>query len=108
MFLLFLCSIAFAEDLWAVAPVEGVRWPDVTTVSVTLTEADRVEVLVRDGEKVRVRKGTDFGWVAASALTNVEPVKPTVEGAEGDEIPEFTIPGAEEAVPPPAPSAPTP
>jgi len=68
MFLLLLCSFAFAEDLWAVAPVEGVRWPDVTTVSVSLEEADRVEVLVRDGEKVRVRKGTNFGWVAASAL----------------------------------------
>ncbi|MDP2309437.1 MAG: hypothetical protein Q8P18_25675 [Pseudomonadota bacterium] len=103
MFLLLLCSHAFAEDLWALAPVEGVRWPDVTTVSVTLTEADRIEVLVRDGEKVRVRKGTDFGWVAASALTDVEPVKPAVEGGD-DEMPSFTIPGAEEA--PPAPEAP--
>ncbi|MES2644516.1 MAG: hypothetical protein V4850_33825 [Myxococcota bacterium] len=99
MFLLLLCSFAFAEDLWAVAPVDGMRWPDMTTVSVSLEEADRVEVLVRDGEKVRVRKGTNFGWVAASALTNVEPIAPPVEGAEGDELPDFTIPGAEETTP---------
>lgn len=92
-----LVSFAFAEDLWAVAPTTGVRWLDATTVSVNLSEADRVEVLVRDGDKVRIRKGTDFGWVAASALTNVEPVAPTVEGAEGGELPMFTIPGAEES-----------
>lgn len=94
LFVLF--SLAFAEDLWAVAPAEGVRWPDVTTVSVTLAEGDKVEVLVRDGDKVRVRKGTDFGWVAATALTNVEPTVPTLPGAEGGELPTFTIPGAEE------------
>ena len=32
-------------------------------------EGDKVEVLMRDDEKVRVRKGTDFGWVAAASLT---------------------------------------
>ncbi|MFN7145230.1 MAG: hypothetical protein ACK4YP_15760 [Myxococcota bacterium] len=100
MFLLLL-SLAAAEDLWAAAPVEGVRWPDVTTVSVTLAEGDKVEVLVRDGDKVRVRKLTDFGWVPASALTNVEPVAPTPIG-EGGELPPFTIPGAEETSAPPA------
>ncbi len=101
MFLLVLCSLAFAEDLWAVAPTEGVRWPDVTAVSVSLVEGDRVEVLVRDGEKVRVRKGTNFGWVPATALTNVEPVTPAIDGAEGGELPTFTLPGAEETAPTP-------
>jgi hypothetical protein len=104
--LVFLISLAFAEDLWAVSNVEGVRWPDVTTVSVTLLEGDKVEVLLRDGDRVRIRKGTDFGWVAATALTNVEPVIPTftLPGGEGGELPTFTIPGAEEkpAAPPAA------
>jgi hypothetical protein len=99
MFLLLVSTLAFAEDLWATAPTEGVRWPDVATVSVTLVEGDKVEVLMRDDEKVRVRKGTDFGWVAAASLTNVEPVKPLVEGEEGGALPSFTLPGAEETAP---------
>lgn len=92
-----LFSLAFAEDLWALAPTTGTRWMDVADVSVELAAGDRVEVLVRDGDKVRVRKSTSFGWVAASALTNVEP--PKVEGTlggEGGGFPTFTIPGAEE------------
>ncbi len=87
--LLLLAAFAFAEDLWAVAPAEGVRWPDVTAVSLRLAEGDKVEVLVRDGEKVRVRKGTDFGWVAATALTNVEPAAPAGLGLEG--FPDFKL-----------------
>lgn len=101
MFLLVLCSLAFAEDLWAVGPTEGVRWPDVTTVSLTLAEGDRVELLVRDGAKVRVRKGTDFGWVAASAVTTVEPAAPVFDDAADGEFPTFTLPGAEETTPTP-------
>lgn len=98
--LLFLFSLAFAEDLWAASSTEGVRWPDVTTVSVTLVEGDKVEVLARDGDKVRVRKGTDFGWVAAATLTNVEPLLPPPTG-DGGPFPSFTIPGAEETTSPP-------
>ena len=99
MFLVLLSTLALAEDLWATAPTDGVRWPDVATVSITLAEGDRVEVLVRDGENVRVRKGTDFGWVAASSLTNVEPVNPVLDGFEGGALPSFTLPGAEETAP---------
>ena len=91
-----LFSLAFAEDLWAVAPTTGTRWMDVADVSVELAAGDRVEVLVRDGDKVRVRKSTSFGWVAASALTNVEPPKADSGFGEGAGFPTFTIPGAEE------------
>ena len=69
-------SLCFAENLWATAPTTGTRWPDVTATSLTLAKDDEVEVLVKDADKVRVRKGTDFGWVAASALTNVAPPEP--------------------------------
>jgi hypothetical protein len=95
---LLLFSLALAEDLWAVAPAEGVRWPDVPTVSVKLTAGDEVEVMVRDGDKVRVRKGNDFGWVAATALTDVAP--PKVEDAgppgAGEPFPTVDLPGGEE------------
>lgn len=94
---LLLLSLLHAEDLWATGAVEGVRWPDVTAVSVTLAQGDRVEVLAREGDKVRVRKGTDFGWVPAASLTEVEP--PKVEGLPGGlptDFPGFQIPGGTE------------
>jgi len=94
--LFLLLSVAFAEDLWVTAPVEGVRWPDVTTVSVTLAEGDKVEVLVRDGDKARVRKGTDFGWIPAADLTDVAPATPAGVPGEAGEFPTITLPGAEE------------
>lgn len=74
---------AHAETLYAAEAVEAVRWPDVTAVSLRLAPGDEVEVLVRDGGKVRVRRGTDFGWVAESALRPEPPAvePPPVEGA---------------------------
>jgi hypothetical protein len=74
--LLLLASLCLAENLWATAPATGTRWPDVAVTTVTLAAGDEVEVLVKDGDTVRVRKGTDFGWVPASALTSAAPVKP--------------------------------
>lgn len=72
--LTFAPGLANAETLWARVAVDGARWPDAPTpVSVHLVVNDEVEVLVKQGARVRVRKGTDFGWVDASALTDVPP-----------------------------------
>lgn len=75
--------LAHAETLYAVGAVEAVRWPDATAVSLRLAPGDEVEVLVRDGGKVRVRRGTDFGWVAEAALQAEPPAvePPPAEGA---------------------------
>ncbi len=67
-------TFAYAETLWARVAADGARWPDAPTpVSVHLVVNDEVEVLVKQGARVRVRKGTDFGWVDASTLTDVAP-----------------------------------
>jgi hypothetical protein len=76
----FASTPAHAETLWARVAVDGARWPDAPTpVSVHLVLNDEVEVLAKQGARVRVRKGTDFGWVDAAALTDVAPpvVAPT-------------------------------
>lgn len=69
-------ALARAETLWVSSPTDGVRWADNKAVSLHLQAGDEVEVVYRDGAKVRVRKGVEFGWVDASALTSVQPPKP--------------------------------
>ena len=86
-----LSSFGFAETLYASAPVEGVRWPDASAVTVKLAPGDEVEVLVRDGALARVRKGANFGWVAAASLTAEKPVVPEVDDSLPGELPAFDI-----------------
>ena len=71
MYVLLLASLAFAQTLTATQATSGVRWPGEKGVSVTLKEGEEVEVVAENAEKglVRVRKGTDFGWVDATMLT---------------------------------------
>jgi hypothetical protein len=108
--LLSLISLCSAEDRWATGPTEGVRWPDVKTVSVNLAEGDEVEVMTTKGDLVRVRKGTDFGWVPASSLTNVAPPpKPAaIPDAPTEGLPEApddaTTPDGGDETPAPAPA----
>jgi hypothetical protein len=83
---------AFAETMWAAAPAEGVRWPEVTAVSVHLAAGDEVDVLVKKGDLARVRKGTDFGWVPQSALTAEAPAAVPADGvAPEGELPPFSV-----------------
>ncbi len=84
-----LSGVAHAETLWARVATDGSRWPDAPTpVSLHLIVNDEVEVLVRQGALVRVRKGTDFGWVDVSTLTNMEPPKAPAEDGAGPVAPE--------------------
>lgn len=75
MFLLWI-ALGHAETLYAATAAEGVRWPDVAVVTVDVAPGDPVEVLARDGDRVRVRKGTAFGWVPAAALVSTPPATP--------------------------------
>lgn len=46
-----------------------IRWPGAKLSSGTLAKGDEVQILARGaGGMVRVRKGTDFGWVAEAKL----------------------------------------
>lgn len=84
--LLLLARLCSAETLWAASAAEGVRWPEVTAVSVSLQPGDEVEVLARQGDLVRVRKGVNYGWVQAGTLTDVAPPKPEGVPAEGADL----------------------
>lgn len=98
--LLLFVRLASAETLWAASAAEGARWPDAAVVTVRLEPGDEVEVLARKDDKVRVRKGVDFGWVAATALTAVAPAAPAPDPtAEGGALPDFTVTPAEPAAP---------
>lgn len=96
LLLAWIISFAHAEDAWLSADVEALRWPDKPYVSASFTRGDYVEVLLRDGDKVRVRKENDFGWVPAADISTIE-VKPA---------PPMLFPGIEDApaVPSPVPA----
>ena len=51
------------------------RWPDSKETSLELKKGDTVEIVATgDNGLVRVRKGTDFGWIDASKLGPVAPI----------------------------------
>lgn len=45
-----------------------IRWPGAELTTGDVKAGDVVDVILRDGELVRVRKGTTFGWLPATAL----------------------------------------
>lgn len=82
-------SIDISADAEVAAAVEGLPAYVYTTEAVTLVrwlgddassaqvDADRrIEVVLEDGEMVRVRSGTDFGWVSRDKLTTDAPEQP--------------------------------
>ncbi|MFZ5475855.1 MAG: hypothetical protein ACOZNI_03695 [Myxococcota bacterium] len=92
MFWFLFVRAALADTMWAVEPAQGVRWPEVAAVTVTLAAGDEVEVLARRGDLARVRKGTDFGWVAAKSLGADAPaVVPADATLPEGELPPFRV-----------------
>lgn len=62
-----------ATTLWTLAPVELTRFSDGDVVIVSLSSAAEVTLVLADGDQYRVRRGADFGWVAADQLTALPP-----------------------------------
>ena len=52
------------------------RWLGNDTPSGQVDAGRRIEVIVEDGDMVRVRSGTDFGWVSRALLTVDAPEQP--------------------------------
>jgi len=84
MLLIAMLTAVHAEDAWTTREVELLRWPEsvleAPPVTATAAEGDKLEIVLEDGAVVRVKKGTDFGWVPSDALTKDAP--------EGEEEPE--------------------
>ena len=75
---LLLPSLAFAEDAWLTQEVQALPWPDAEKVSVALEAGDKVVVIYRMEELVRVRKDDSYGWVPQAILSDQDPT-PAVE-----------------------------
>ena len=55
-------------------PVTLVRWLGADATSGALAQGDAVEIVTTSADgMVRIRRGTDFGWVKASVLTETAP-----------------------------------
>ncbi len=66
-------ALASAETMWLSADAPSTRFPDSATAGHGFSAGDKVEVLVREGERARVKSAAGFGWIAASALTDLAP-----------------------------------
>ena len=97
LILLALPSLAAAEDAWLQTDIQALRWPDAQNISARLQEGDQVVVIYRTEDLVRIRKGSDFGWVPPSALSDQDPeAEPLEEALEPDaEAPDAEAPEAE-------------
>ena len=86
--LLIFGHVAWASDVvYPTAEVTSVRFPDADTVGPTFAKDARLEVLVQDGERLRVRDGDNYGWIDAAAVTSEAP--PTSDGAQNLDISEM-------------------
>ncbi|TNE92866.1 MAG: hypothetical protein EP330_00350 [Deltaproteobacteria bacterium] len=71
---LLLCTPALAQDVGFVQEdVVAKRFPDAEVDGPSLVKGARVTVLVREEDRVRVRAGTTYGWVAASVIADTAP-----------------------------------
>jgi hypothetical protein len=105
------------ENLYAVDAVSLVRFPgdqgDSNPVVKALDTGAEVSVVYRDGKRVRVRVGADFGWADEKAFTDqapavVEPAGGLLDGLNLGGLggglapnPFGGLPGAPPALPPP-------
>ena len=61
------------ETAWTTRDVAAMRFPDGDLPGPTLVSGDQVEVVLREGDRARIRKDDRYGWVPASALTTEPP-----------------------------------
>jgi hypothetical protein len=70
---------ASADARWLTEATTAVRFADGTGTGPTLAAGDRVDLIVVEGDKARVRKDDHYGWVPATLLTADAP--PPAPGA---------------------------
>lgn len=60
---------AVAEDAYVAAETPSLRFFDADIAGPTFASNTKVEVILRDGDRARVREGDSYGWIAAAALS---------------------------------------
>jgi hypothetical protein len=71
-----------AESRWVVTAMTADRFPDTTGGGPELAAGDRVELIVEENGRARIKSADRYGWVSASALTTTPPA-PTPAPAPG-------------------------
>lgn len=66
-----------AESRWVVSAVTADRFPDAAGGGPALAVGDRVELIVEENGRARVKLGDRYGWVPAEALTSEAPAPVT-------------------------------
>lgn len=67
---------ALPAYVYTAEAVTLVRWLGDDATSASVDAGRRIEVVLEDGDMVRVRSGTDFGWVSRDKLTTEAPEQP--------------------------------
>ncbi len=87
---LIFANSAFAADIvWMTEDVQAKRFLGEAVVGPFFSTGTRLDVLVREADWVRVRKGGDFGWVEAKSVTEEEPIVPIPAAPELPALPEL-------------------
>ena len=69
-------SALAADAVWMTEDVQSKRFLGDEVVGPFFATGTRLDVLFREGDWVRVRKGEDYGWVEAKAVSEEEPIAP--------------------------------
>ena len=64
------------ERVWALEDTVSRRFPEGDTPGPTFGKDEELEVLWRDPDRLRVRRGTRFGWVLSGQVTSKAPEAP--------------------------------
>jgi hypothetical protein len=65
------------ERVWALEDTVSRRFPEGDTPGPTFGKDEELEVLWRDSDRIRVRRGTRFGWVLPGQVTSKAPALST-------------------------------
>ncbi|MCP4870972.1 MAG: hypothetical protein GY898_19885 [Proteobacteria bacterium] len=87
-----------ADFVWTTAEVKATRFGVADTREVgTIESGKRIEVLFKDGERIRVKlpASSQFGWIDAASVSDTAPEGASSDAPIGLDLPpiEFNLPG---------------
>lgn len=62
-----------ADEVWTLTETKSVRFSDRDVAGPTFPAGARLEVLVREGDRLRVQAGDEMGWIGKASVTDVAP-----------------------------------